>query len=272
MSIATDSSQSTTAGKRSADRQVDSSRSTLRLVGGEFATASSAAIDAYARDHEKAITKNGPVVRMSTANGEQSFLTSIVGTTSQQTLIVAAPQGGDGSTPVIQPGQTWVFRTIHHTTALRFEGVVHSVVNDPIPHVYVTMSGDIDRRVVRKAARVSVSMHATLLLARPLQALVIDLSIGGARFAIDTATTLDVGQSVVCSTSLEIGDRLYALELKGTVLGREAVTPDHPEIAVYRLRFDSLPDISFLVLQAYLATHLAEELDSFWRLVAGPVR
>jgi hypothetical protein len=204
-------------------------------------------------------------------NGDQSFLTSIVGSSGPQTLVIAAPTLPEGGPALIEPGQRWMFRTIYHTTALRFEGMIKCIVPDAAPHAYVELSGDIERRVVRKAARVAVSMHATLLPAM-VHALVLDLSIGGARFAIDADESPKIGHSVVCSTVLAIADRVYALELKGLVLSREPPAHNHPRVAVYRMRFDSLSDISFLVLQAYLSSAMTEELDGFWRLVASPPR
>ncbi len=236
-----------------------------------ISTAGSAALEAYAREQHEALSGSGPVVRMSTANRDQSFLTSIIGTSGERLLIVAAPKGEDGQTPDLQPGQHWVFRTIHHTTALRFEGVVKTVIADAAPHVYIELTGTIERRVVRKTPRVAVSVRATLL-PHLEHGIIIDLSIGGARLAVDASTQLEVGHPAICSTALTIADRLYSLELKGTVLEREPQMARHPQVAVYRLRFDSLSDTSILALQAYLSTTLVEELDYFWRLVAGPLR
>lgn len=232
----------------------------------------SAALEACAREHERTVHGNGPAVRMSNAYGDESFLTYIAGSSGERFLIIAAPKRDDGSFADIQPGQSWVFRTIHHTTALRFEAVVKSVVNDEAPHVYVELSGTTERRVIRKAARVAVAMRATLLLPDVAHALVIDLSVGGARFAIDANVPLETGQSIVCSTALTIADRLYALDLKAVVLKQDASDPKHPHVAIYRMRFEALSDLAFLALQAYLATELVDELDYFWRLVAGPLR
>jgi hypothetical protein len=272
LSAMTDDASAESPAESSAPSTPVESRLPSRSVGISRQNTVSAALEAYAREQQEALTGHGPAVRMSTAGGEHSYLTSIVGMTGQQILIIAAPKSDEGEPADIQLGQRWVFRTIHHTTAVRFEGIVKSVVAGDTPHVYVELTSDIERRVVRKAARVAVSMRATLLLPTAVQALVIDLSIGGARVAIDADMTLDSGHSVMCSTTITIVDRLYALELKGLVLSREPPLANHPDIAIYRMRFDSFSDISFLALQAYLATQLVKELDSFWRLVAGPLR
>jgi hypothetical protein len=232
---------------------------------------SSAALEVYAREQHEALSGRGPMVRMSTSDRDQSFLTSIVGSSGHAVFIIAMPKGENGRVADLQAGQRWTFRTIHQTTALRFEGIVRSVVADAEPHAYIELQGEVERRVVRKTPRVAVSVRATLV-PQHVHAIVIDLSIGGARIAIDSVTPLEVGHTLVCSTALTIADRLYALELKGTVLLREADVASHPEIAVYRVRFDSLSDTGFLVLQAYISTAVAEELDYFWRLVAGPLR
>lgn len=247
-------------------------RSPPSSTASEYHGINSAALEAYAREQESSANRKGPAVRMSSADGDESFLTSIAGSSGEKTLIIAAPKHADGRLADIQPGQNWVFRTIHHTTALRFDAVIKSVVNDEAPHVYVELSGITERRVIRKTPRVAVVMRATLLLPHVVRALVVDLSAGGARFAIDASVSLEAGQFIVCSTALTIADRLYSLELKAVVLKQEASDPRHPDVALYRMRFESLSDLAFLALQAYLATELVEELDYFWRLVAGPLR
>src|SRR5690606_31463384 len=135
-------------------------RPLLRSMDADHQNAVSAALEAYAREQQEALGGHGPALRMSTADGERSYLTSIIGSSGQQVLIIAAPKDAGGRVADLGPGQHWVFRTIHYTTALRFEGVVKRVVDDAAPHVYVELTGEIQRRVVRKAARVAVSIRA----------------------------------------------------------------------------------------------------------------
>jgi len=248
-----------------------SSRAASHSPGSESYNTNSAALEAFAREHDHLAHGKGPAVRMSSTNRDESFLSAIVGASGERILIVVAPKRPDGTLVDIQPGQRWVFRTIHHTTALRFDGVIKSVISDAEPHVYVELSGAIERRVIRKAARVAVAMRATLL-PNLAHALIVDLSVGGARFAIDASLRLEVGQSLVCSTALNVADRLYALELRGAVLKQDPPDPQHPQVAIHRMRFEALSDLAFLALQAYVSTELVEELDYFWRLVADPLR
>jgi hypothetical protein len=242
-----------------------------RIARSEFANSGSLALENFARDREAADAIHGPTVRMTHADKNVSAVTSIIGGT-QRTLILALPTLGNGEPVAVEAGERWVFRTIHQTSALRFEGVVRAVVAGDAPHVSVGLIGEIERRVVRKATRVPVSLRASLLAAEIIHSIVLDLSVGGVRLAMAREAKIHVGETVTFSTSLMIADRLYALELKSIVVGRDPAPADHPGVAIYRIRFDSLAENSFLVLQAYLATELVDELDYFWRLVAGPLR
>lgn len=242
-----------------------------RTARSEFANSGSLALENFARNREADDAIHGPTVRMTHADNGISALTSIIGGT-QRTLILALPTLDNGKPVSTETGERWVFRTIHQTSALRFEGIVRAVVSDDAPHVSVGLIGEIERRVVRKAARVPVSLRASLLASEVIHSIVLDLSVGGARLAMEREAKIQVGDTAIFSTSLMIADRLYALELKSVVVGRDPSPAEHPGVAIYRIRFDSLAENSFLVLQAYLATELVDELDYFWRLVAGPLR
>jgi hypothetical protein len=233
--------------------------------------ASSLALENFAREREATEGNSGPTVRMTHEASGLSGLTSIIGGT-QRTLILAVPTLDSGAPLPTEIGQRWMFRTIHQTSALRFEGEVQAVVTGQTPHLAVGLIGEIERRVVRKAPRVPVTLRASILTPEVVHSLVLDLSVGGARLAIERGARIEPGESVLFSTSLMIADRLYALELKSTVLGEEPAPAHHPQVAIHRLRFESVSEHSFLVLQAYLATEQADELDYFWRLVAGPLR
>jgi hypothetical protein len=142
-------------------------------------------------------------------------------------------------------------------------------VFEPFPHLHVVVPATIERRNVRKTARVVVAVPASLLTPDAIPALIIDMSTGGARIAVDASNQLADKHSLRCALNLWILERNFALELHATVLAREPQNDtNHPDIALYRLQFDGLSDQDALALHAYLNGVLAMDMDSFWRLVA----
>jgi hypothetical protein len=221
----------------------------------------------FTSDHVKAAERWRPSLRMSRDDAGESFAVRVLAVTERNTLILTAPMRSDGSWITVLEGQPWVFRTLYHTTAMRFQAQILKSVFDPFPHLHVVVPATIERRNVRKAARVVVAVPATLLTTDAIPALIVDMSIGGARVAVSASDVLLEKHSLRCAFSLAILERSFPLELRATVVAHETQTdPNHPDITFYRLQFESLPDQDTLTLHAYLNGVLAMDMDSFWRL------
>jgi hypothetical protein len=223
----------------------------------------------FAAEHAKAAEKWRPSLRMSRDDAGESFAVRVLAVTERNTLILTAPVRGDGSWVTVIEGQPWIFRTLYHTTALRFQAQVLKAVFEPFPHLHVVVPSTIERRNVRKAARVVVAVPATLIMTSAVPALIVDMSTGGARVAVNASDTFSEKQALRCALTLTILERNFALDLGAVVLAREPQNDsNHPDIAFYRLQFDNLTDQDALTLHAHLNGVLAMDMDSFWRLVA----
>jgi len=224
----------------------------------------------FTNEHVKAAERWRPSLRMSRDDAGESFAVRVLAVTERNTLILTAPMRSEGSWVTVIEGQPWVFRTLYHTTAMRFQAQILKSVFEPFPHLHVVVPATIERRAVRKAARVVVTVPATLLLTTvAIPALIVDLSTGGARIAVNASDALMEKQSLRCALSLLILERNFPLELRATVVARETQSdPNHPDVAFYRLQFEELTDRDALTLHAYLNGVLAMDMDSFGRLVA----
>jgi hypothetical protein len=223
----------------------------------------------FALEHGKLAERWRPSLRMSRDDASEGFAVRVLAVSERNTLILTAPMRSDGSWVTVIEGQPWIFRTLYHTTALRFQAHVLKVAFEPFPHLHVVAPASIERRNVRKAARVVIAVPATLLTPNAVPALVMDMSTGGARIAVSGSAPLRERQMVSCAMTLPILDRQFPLDLKATVLAREAnADNNHPEVAVYRLQFEALSDADTLTLHAYLNGVLAMDMDTFWRLIA----
>jgi hypothetical protein len=245
----------------------------LRGGAGIGADAPAAALfsplERYWQEHSAGIRRWRPALRMSRDDADESHTTTILALHDRHSLILSAPQHADGTWVSVTEGQSWVFRSLYHTTALRFQSTVLKAVLEPFPHLHVEVPQSIERRTVRKAPRISVSLHATLLTPDPVPAVVVDLSIGGARIAVETGAQLQQGHAVTSSFTVPINERVFALQLKAFVLAHEPTTdPQHPGISFYRMEFEPLADVPMLTLHAFLSGALAIDLDSFGRLIA----
>ena len=227
-------------------------------------------LERFARDHTAGMGRWRPSLRMSRDDAGESYATRILAVHDRHCLLLSAPVRADGTWVSVIASQNWVFRTLYHTTALRFQANVLKTVFDPFPHLHVEVPHSVERRVVRKAPRLAVSLHATLLAGEAsIPALIVDLSVGGARVAVDASVALREGQQVTFSFMLPIDERHYSLELKAGVLAREASSdPNHPDVASYRVQFEPLADVAMLTLHAFVNGLLAVDLDNFGRLIA----
>jgi hypothetical protein len=259
-----------TRSRDAASRQGPSS-SSYRAGGraAEEAAPIASPLERFARDHTAGMGCWRPSLRMSRDDAGESYATRILAVHDRQSLLLSAPIRADGTWVSVIAGQNWVFRTLYHTTALRFQANVLKTVFDPFPHLHVEVPHSLERRIVRKAPRLAVSLHATLVASTSTPALIVDLSVGGARIAVDASVLLAERQQVTFSLTLPIEQRHYSLELQACVIARDASSdPNHPDVASYRVQFEPLADVPMLTLHAFVNGMLAVDLDSFGRLIA----
>jgi hypothetical protein len=181
-------------------------------------------------------------------------------------LIMTGPTTLDGSRVEIKQGQTWVFRAFYAVAAVRFQAVVEEVVASPFPYFYVSHITDIDRRNVRQWPRTPTCLWASRA-AEPTR-LLVDLSVGGARLAVENGTSFQIGQTLLLSTTLALATGRRELSLDAVVLNRYGHSDEkHPSIEFYGIQWDNLGDAQKLTLHAFVQEQLCMELDRVWHVL-----
>ncbi|MET0658780.1 MAG: flagellar brake protein [Steroidobacteraceae bacterium] len=231
---------------------------------GEVATP----LDKFMREHALALAKPRPNLRMSREDGSESYPTRIIGMHDRSSMILAAPTRTDKTFVPVFDRQTWFFRALYHTMAIRFQAVVLKAAFEPFPHLHIDVPRMIERKLVRGAPRVPVCLRVNIVEPSSTSAVIVDLSVGGARIAVNADVVLEPMQRVRFTANVAVYQRSIALDLTGTVLPREAGEEGIADVMFHRLQFEPLDDLALLTLEAHINSQLAIDADSFWRLVA----
>jgi hypothetical protein len=177
-------------------------------------------------------------------------------------LIVTAPQTEDHGLLAIVKGQSVTCRWFNASTAFRFRATILKLAFEPIPLVYLGLPEQVERTIVRQLPRALANLHAIVQTPEAVEALIVDLSVGGARIAV--AGELDVvkGQKVELVMRPRMLERDYMVLLDctvTTVLGRTEA--QHPDVCFYSVSFQNVTDSDLLILHAYVQSCLAVESD-----------
>jgi hypothetical protein len=224
-------------------------------------------LERFAHEQARMAAERRPSLQMSCEGNSESYPAQIIGMQDRH-LILSMPRATSGAYVAVQEKQTWIFRTLHYTTAVRFQAPVLKRMMEPFPHLHVGLPQTIERRVVRHAPRAVVSLTATLSLPSTAPAVITNLSIGGAQIAVNAGTPVELKQGASCEVVLPVNERPIAIELACTVLARDPDDPRYPDLTFYRLQFGTLSDVQMLALLAFVSTTLAAELDRFWRAIS----
>ena len=209
------------------------------------------------------------VVTMAPAETHEAYTAWVLGI-HNQTMILTAPVKSDGSIVAVTPGQSWLCRTFQVTSAFRFRASILKVAFEPFPHLHLEIPKQVEKRKVRGRPRANVYLPAKIVNGTALPCVVIDLSVGGGRVAMDGRTELQKGQEVVLKTQIELMEYKFDLEIKSTIAGTFGPSdPRHPCTAFYGLKFDALSELESLVLHGYVSGQLAIELNSLWQVLAS---
>lgn len=229
------------------------------------------ALEKYVREYAPTLSKLRPNLRMSRDDSSESYATRIIGMHERSSLILAAPVRADKTLVPVFDRQTWLFRALYYTTAIRFQSLVLKSAFEPFPYLHVEVPRTVERKLVRGAPRVPVCLRTSLTEPADVVAAVVDLSLGGARIAVEGDIVFEPQQRLCFTVNVIVNQRSYPVNLAGTVLPRESSEEGLADVIFYRLRFESLDDLTMLALEAYLNGLLAMDADCFWRLmVQGP--
>jgi hypothetical protein len=209
------------------------------------------------------------VVTMAPSETHEAYTAWVLGI-HNQTMILTAPMRSDGAIVPVTPGQMWLCRTFQVTSAFRFRASILKVAFEPFPHLHLEIPKQVEKRKVRGRPRANVYLPAKIVNGAASPCVVIDLSVGGGRVAMDGRTELQKGQEVVLKTQIELMEYKFDLEIKCTSAGAFGPSdPRHPRAAFYGLKFEALSELESLVLHGYVSGQLAIELNSLWQVLAS---
>jgi hypothetical protein len=198
----------------------------------------------------------------------EAFRTRVIGV-HDQILVVDAPVRPDGALVPVIAGQAWLCRTFQATSAFRFQGTVLKVAFKPFPHLHLEVPRAVEKREIRNRTRATVLIGATLEFPATTPCTVVDLSAGGGRIATANSVLLERDQPIRVAMKLEMIGSQFALALQAVVVRLFGASDrDHPNVVFYGIRFESLTEFESLVLNGFVNTQLALELNGLWQVLS----
>lgn len=221
------------------------------------------ALEALLRDYSDLGARSRLGLLVSPRDGKASYKVDVVGVMrSKRLLVLTAPVRPDGSLIAVSKGQLLTCRWFSATTAFHFEVTIARMLFEPIPLLHVELPELVEHRTVRGEPRALATLRAILKTPEPIDAVIVDISIGGARVAIADDTALEKGAPIELSARPHLLHRDYEIELRCHVTGENG-TGDlkHPNVRFYGLIFEGVNDVERLILHSYVQQCLAVELD-----------
>jgi c-di-GMP-binding flagellar brake protein YcgR len=231
----------------------------------------SGSVDALARLRRDYGVNTGSrfVVTMAPNESHEAYSANLLGV-HENVMMLTAPVKPDGSLVVVTPGQSWLCRTFQVTSAFRFRSTVLKAAFEPFPHLHLEAPKQVDCRKVRGRPRASVYVQCRLPDHAEARGAIVDLSVSGARLALDGEVRLVKDQVVRLQASFPVLDSSFNLDIQCTVVA--AFGPSdarHPGIFFYGLKFDGLSELESLVLHGFVSAHLAVELNGLWNVLSA---
>jgi hypothetical protein len=228
-----------------------------------------AALEALLRDHADIGARSRMAMRISPGESDVVYDVNVVGVIrSKRILVLTAPTKPDGSLIAVNKGQSLTCRWFSPSTAFRFRATITRLLFEPVPLVHVELPSQAERRTVRGVPRALVALRALLRAPEDIEAVVLDLSTGGARVAVVADAALRKRQEVVLLMRPTVMHRPFELAIRCQVSGAVAAADNkHQQLAFYGLTFLDRTENNLLVLHAYVHECLAAETDVLTQLL-----
>ncbi len=200
----------------------------------------------------------------------ETLMARVIGVTDDgRGLIMSGPTSVDGTIYPLRAGDTWTVRAFYAIAAVRFQARITRVTTDPFPYFYVSSITDVERRNVRQWPRTLTCLWASRAGEPPR--VIVDLSVGGARIAVDGRSHLRAGQTLPLMTILNLATGRKDLSLEASVLNDYGhADSKHAQVQFFGVRFDKIADSDRIVLHAYVQEQICQELDRIWHVLTPP--
>ena len=208
--------------------------------------------------------------RLSREDANDNHTCRVVGITENRGLILTAPMRDDGRPAPIREGETWLFRTLYSTAAIRFAAVIGKVVSQPFPYFHVQVPPLVEMRHIRKVQRVALCLNAVLRLSTPAEAVIVDLSTTGMQMATDASVKLQESHRFQTDFRVTVLGKPYDLSVTAEVVRCLGATdPRHPQVVFYGLVIESHTELERMVLHAFVQGCVIDELDGLSKILAA---
>ena len=200
----------------------------------------------------------------------ESYLCWVIGVSHEnRCLVMTAPVRADKALAAVTKGQVWFCRMFSSTSVFRFRGAIAKVAFEPYPYLHVVVPEVIEKRLVRQLPRALVSLSGTLAIPAIHAVTIVDLSVGGARVAVDGKLVLEMGATVKLVMSLEVIGKNRDVCIEAKVAAQYGVADSrHPGIVFYGLAFEALDERMVFMLHGYVQQQLASEYDGLGQVLA----
>jgi len=230
-------------------------------------------LTALNRDYSNVAQRARCGVKIAPKETGDSYLCWVIGVSQENRgLVMTAPARPDKALAPISKGQVWFCRMFSSTSVFRFRGAILKVAFDPYPYLHILVPEVIEKRLIRQLPRALVSLQATVLVPDSHFASVVDLSVGGARVAVDKKLELDVRQPVQLGISIDVLGKTQELRLQAKIaVVYGVVDTRHPGVAFYGLAFEGLDERLTFMLHGYVQQQLAREYDCLGQILAREI-
>ncbi|MDB6045736.1 MAG: pilZ domain protein [Gammaproteobacteria bacterium] len=227
-------------------------------------------LQALSRDYSNIFQRARYGVKISPKETGESYLCWVIGVSHEnRCLVMTAPARADKALAPVNKGQVWFCRMFSATTVFRFRGAILKVAFDPYPYLHILVPEVIERRLVRQVPRALVSLQATLVTPETHNASIVDLSVGGARIAVEKSLALEVGSTIQLHTTVDVIGRQHEIDLQAKVaVAYGGADSRHPGITFYGLCFEAPSERHILVLHGYVQQQLAREYDGLGQVLS----
>lgn len=226
-------------------------------------------LESYVREYNSTGSNSRIGIRLSREENGESFSCWVLGADEQHGLIISAPATSERSFVAVTEGQTWVFRTLYLTAAVKFFGTIRKVQFEPVPSINVSLPNQLELRHVRSGPRVAACLHGHIEVGKEIPILVTDVSAGGLRIAVERSQCdLKVGQRLTVSFTIGMLGHDYHFKVPATVITkRNEFVQRYPDLWMVGLKIEAQSDLEKLVLHSYVHEHMVTEFNPLWRLL-----
>ncbi len=249
-----------------------SSGSSLELsdteeYGPEEAPLVESALQTYARDFQSAVGSSRIGVRVAREEAGESYSCWVLGADEQHGLIITAPAKPDRSIVPVSEGQTWIFRMMYLTAAVKFNGTIRKIQFEPIPVMNISLPKQVELRHVRTSPRVNTCMRGSIDCGKDISILITDLGIGGMRVAFEREQwEPKPGQHITLVFEIAMLGQDYHFKVPATVIGKpHEIDKRYPSLCFVGLKIEAQSEIERLVLHSYVFERTALDFNALWK-------